>query len=83
MTNDDILAGLNRGADDTRAHVRRARRIAHDFEANDNYERLLRMRDEDRDAWRQLGNATHIACGLYEQQRQVAADLSQRGNEDT
>ncbi len=57
-----------------RVDLRRAKRIAADFRPEERLERLLKLRHEDRPAWEALPTGTVIACGLYEHQRQVAAD---------
>ncbi len=72
-------------SDIDRVDLRRARRIAADFRPNEQYERLLAWRDEGSPRWADVSRTTQIACGLYEDQRRVAAgpgaDLSTPPND--
>lgn len=52
--------------------VKRAERIADDFQPSEHYDHLIQLRDSDDPRWQQAGTHTQIATAMYEQQRATA-----------
>ncbi|MBA2532612.1 MAG: hypothetical protein H0V23_11010 [Nocardioidaceae bacterium] len=72
MTPSDAIREGLRGTD--QGVARRNRRVAADFQRNEQYEELLALRDSNASRWDALDKTTQLRASMYESQRQVAAD---------